>query len=688
MANKILIKGQEVSGSSLLRGKISTSHAMVGETLAADQLDFEVITNDVPFIPADQDHALITKDNYLYYAKNDLDVSAIEDGEEITCYSGNTLIGKYFFDEAVQLGVNQYKITAVSIIGRLLNSKHYGGMYNQILAQNVYADILSGLTYIIDPDISSASVTGYLPIATRRDNLQQLMAATGATIQIDGNGSVHILPMSSVSTGSFSENRCYKEGKLNVGKVIHGVKLTEHNYSPAQNEVTLFNDGLYGNEVVEFKEPYHDLVIEGGTIVESGANYAKISGEGTVTITGKPYTHITRIVTAGTVEGVSTDSVSSISDFYLANPQIAQALAERFYSYLKCNKTIAQDVLTGTERAGDLVYVIDPYTKEMESATIKSYNINMSGVNKASAEFLVGFVPTGVLSGFTSHAMLTGSGSWTVPTGVTKIRIILVGAGTGGVGGENGADGSKGVYELGGTVSPGAGGSGGKAGKAGAGGKVFEISLSVSPGDVFSFACGVGGIGGTAGEAGTDGTETTFGGYSSDYGRLYPYGYYEAKTGLTFAGAGADGVDGGKGGNATDILGSYSGGVGEDGEDVETYTGGTGGYSWTNEIGADGRNYVNYGGAGGGGAARGSNGGNATKSVAGVGADAGSGADGVNPGQGGGAGNGGGGGGGGSIYYAHNAINSQYDAGGFSGASGGSGGQGGSGGAGAIIIYY
>ena len=44
-------------------------------------------------------------------------------------------------------------------------------------------------------------------------------------------------------------------------------------------------------------------------------------------------------------------------------------------------------------------------------------------LTNAAVQFLVGFVPSGALSGFKNHAMLTGSGSWSVPSGVEKIRI-------------------------------------------------------------------------------------------------------------------------------------------------------------------------------------------------------------------------------------------------------------------------
>ena len=687
--NKVMIQNTVLEAKDILSGTNITSHAMVGETLAVDQLICVVNTEDQPFVPADQEGPLITNDHKVFFSKNDIDVSAFRDGDEVLYYNGETLAGKYFFESVVQQGMNRYKITAVSIIGRLLSSRHFGGIYTGQQAATIFADILAGATYYLDPVVAAATVTGYLPIATRRDNLQQLLAATGSTVRIDEAGQIYITVMSPVQAGEFAAPRVYIGGSVSTEKPVAGVRVTEHNYFPAGNVVTLYADGVDGEELIEFGEPYHDLAIKGGTIVASGANFARIQAKGTVTLTGQPYTHVTRVVTAGEVTGAATENVKSVPSCYLANPQIAQALADRFYEFLKCNRTITQDVLTGTERAGDVVAILNPYTMEMETATIKRMDVTMSGINKASADFLVGFVPQGSLSGFTNFVRLNGSGTWTVPAGVTKIRIIVIGGGSGGGGGTSGSSGGSGSWS-GSTGTAGKGGSGGKAGKAGEGGRVFELSLDVTPGELFSYRCGAGGSGGSAGGgSGTAGSASVFGGYSSEFGRFYPYGYYEAKTGLTMAASGAAGYDGGDGGDARSDFETR----GENGESVAGYSGGLGGIAWSYDIDADGRNYWMYSGQGGGGAAYGAMGGSATTGKnstrsAGAGANASAGAAAFNPGQGGGGGSGGGGGGGGGLS-AH--INASFDSEsyyGLEGAAGGAGSRGGSGAAGTIIVYY
>lgn len=692
MSNTVKIAGVTLEGNVIQSGKAHTVHAMVGETLSVDQMTLDINNDAYPFIPADQDGPLITADNHALFCAP-LDMTQLRPGAEFYLFSDSELVQKFWADSVRHMGGGRYRITAISIVGRFLNSRHMGGIYESVPASTVYAEILKGVNYVLDPDVAAATVNGYLPIAVRRDNLQQLLMVTGATLRVDESGTLYVSAMSPVSAGTFGPSRCFIGGSVSEETPVSGVQLTEHNFFKGGDVVTLFEDGVDGEEFIEFSEPYHSLSCTGGSIVESGVNYAKIKATGTVTLTGKPYTHVTRVVTAGAVNASAMDNVKTVSRCTLANPQIAQALAERVFAFLQCSRTIKQDVLFGSERAGDVVSIFNPYTRQMETGTIRALDLSLSAVNRASVECLMGFVPSGVISGFTSHQLLTGSGAWTVPAGVKKIRIILVGGGTGGGGGSRGTAGTNSNENV-----PGTGGAGGSAGAAGPGGKVFEISLDVTPGQVFNFNCGVGGAGGAgqtetaAAVPGTAGTPTIFGGYSSDYGRLYPYGYFEAKTGFTMSTAGAAGLAGGRGGNGTDKDWDFSGGgntgvavKAEDGQSVNGYKGGTGA-KYTEEIIGERNEYWRTGG-GGGGAANGNNGGNASQASGGDGAAGGSGANSTNYGQGGGAGNGGGGGGGaGTVYHWYVIGTSKYRP--AYGGDGGNGGAGGKGGPGAIIIYY
>ena len=698
MAYSVKVGSVTLGMDVLLDVKVHLAHAMVGETLESDTLTltYREKDRDPPdgFVTADTDEVMLTADGddfwvSVAYQSTGMNPKALTSGTIMDCYSNDNLIGRYYFDSYKQTGKDKYTLYGLSMIGVLANQKHYGGMYTNATVADVIADILQGFPYTIDASVVNNTITGYLPIASKRDNLQQVLFAVGATISNNAQGVLQIYAMSDVVTSTLDKSKCFLDGNVQLSDPVTGVQLTEHNYFKSSEVTTLFEDGIYGTETIEFSEPYHSLSISGATITASGVNYATISGNGSVVLTGKKYTHVTRVVSAANSRN---GNVKSVNNAYLANPAVAQSLADRVFAYLRNNVTISQDITFTQERAGDVVKVIDPYTEQLVTACTKELDITLSDLQRASGKFLVGFVPQGSISGYTNYALLTDSGNWVVPAGVKKIRLILVGGGSGGSGGMNGSAGSDGYVAS--QIRPsetrgGDGGQGGAAGAFGTGGKIFEISLDVTAGNSYAYNCGAGGAGGAAnGGAGIAGGATTFGQLSSNNGRVYADGYREVKTGLTFGQSGVAGVAGGNGGKGSDNASAdYKA---DDGKSVLTFAGGSGAYGYERYYGPDDRNYEIYGGGGGGGAANGANGSSGSRQgTGGNGGNGASGASGTNYGQGGGAGNGGGGGGGGSYAYSGSAIgDNEPNFFACSGGSGGLGGTGGTGKQGCIVIYY
>lgn len=122
---------------------------------------------------------------------------------------------------------------------------------------------------------------------------------------------------------------------------------------------------------------------------------------------------------------------------------------------------------------------------------------------------------------FEDRAVITQSGSWTAPAGVTKLRVICVGKG------ENGTDGTDGSWSA-----------AGENGVDGSGGKVWAGTININSNQMFSV---------------TIGDESVFGQYSSANGQTYEYGYTDIASGDSFARTGVENPlpgsgDGGAGG--------------------------------------------------------------------------------------------------------------------------------------------
>ena len=126
---------------------------------------------------------------------------------------------------------------------------------------------------------------------------------------------------------------------------------------------------------------------------------------------------------------------------------------------------------------------------------------------------------------FESMAVITAAGTWTAPTGVTQLRVILVGHGG------NGQAGQEGSFSAAGA-----------AGADGLGGKVSADTIDINPQQQFTVSIG---------------DETSFGPYSSANGRVYEYGYTDVASGNSYGRTGVqnpipgsgDGGAGGAGGS-------------------------------------------------------------------------------------------------------------------------------------------
>ena len=155
---------------------------------------------------------------------------------------------------------------------------------------------------------------------------------------------------------------------------------------------------------------------------------------------------------------------------------------------------------------------------------------------------------------FESMAVITQSGPWTAPAGVTQLRLIL---GQGGQGSSPGQDGY--VAATGPLPGQGVEAGEGAPGLNGSGGKVWFGTIDINPQQEFSVEIGAGGAPSDAyGTPGSEGGETTFGVYSSANGEVYPNGFTDVASGNSYGRTGVasplpgsgDGAVGGEGGTA------------------------------------------------------------------------------------------------------------------------------------------
>lgn len=201
-----------------------------------------------------------------------------------------------------------------------------------------------------------------------------------------------------------------------------------------------------------------------------------------------------------------------------------------------------------TSETGDLMSVDTQYGTSIAARLYKQQLKIEDGVMRNMPSYLVQS-PNDSL--YANKEILTGSGTWTAPDGVGKIKITLISGGNGGRGGGGGimirANGDQ-WY----TVPDDKEG-----GQGGPGGLVLVVETGINSGQSYSYSCGAGGAGGaggqeeiveprdeqqaaTDGEYGEQGGVTTFGVFSSANGKLYPNGLMDIQSGAVYGATGPD----------------------------------------------------------------------------------------------------------------------------------------------------
>lgn len=680
---KITYKNWTFLFSQTESAKPTREQSLSCESISADTLTAVVRCND-PTIMA------FAKNDPIRVWENDSDAS----------------MQTYYLRSITRTGATSYRLVAWSAVGLLAAMAHKGGIYTGQTVAEVVKEICGNVPVVVKSVFANTKLYGWLPYCqpkadrrgkSARDNLVQVLFAIGAYLTTDLNGVLHIDALWDGASSTIGNNRMYASGgKVSYSDPVSAVTVTEHQYIAGTDEKELFSGTSQQGDIITFSEPMHSLTATGFTILESGANYAKISS-GSGSLKGKTYIHNTRLVTQ-TVTQNAAENVKSVTDATLVSLVNSSAVAKRLADYYKCRETITNGIVSGQEKPGHVVSVYHPYDKKMVSACIASLDTTISGTLKSEMTALVGFLPPQpeTTEYYDERVLLTGSGEWESEID-GEIRVVVIGGGFAGASGSAGSSAgisSQSKRGSSGSYSGSSAGQGGKGGEGGSGGKILIASLNVITGQKFQYAA--------AQPAGN----STFGELSSASGEASADGYYDLVTQTFFGRKGANGIKGGNGGspgNNGQAVGNYLGGYGINSKTVSQTKYGTSGTVTAN-------------GWGGGGAAQGANGATSAGEVyinlygefnsndpsqsvvtlsgncsgGGKGANGANGNDGENYGDGGDGGHGGGGAGAVgtlSMSFSPSGKNPKTETGG-AWAPGGSAGAGGAGKPGCIIIYY
>ena len=276
-------------------------------------------------------------------------------------YADNELMGAYYIDTAKRTASNQYEIKTKDAIGIMAEVNYMGGMYNNVLATTIIADIFSkcNLTYELDRSLESKTITGYIPIMTCRDALTWICMAIGGIVNTAYSEKVVIKPLKAEVQRVINTHEQFIGASIETLPKVTGVSVEGYKYSISSESIELFNDTLKDTITVHFGEPIHSLSITNGTIVESHVNYAVITGTGATVLNGKRY-NVSTIVSSKlnpSLGALDLQNIVELKNVNIINPANIEEVKGRIYDYYLNNKQINVKLVVGENKLGDKVNI-------------------------------------------------------------------------------------------------------------------------------------------------------------------------------------------------------------------------------------------------------------------------------------------------------------------------------------------
>ncbi len=268
-------------------------------------------------------------------------------------------MGVYYFSEAQGETDGVTTLYCVDAIGLLDGVSYDGGIYAEMPMADFLDALLTteGMAYTLDASFDDVTISGHLPICTKREALQQMAFAVGALVVPDRTGGLTIQPLSADDPSAVDKTRKIVGHTLTLEDLITCVEVTAHQFALSSDLETLStSDQEEGEQTVKFTTPCQVSSITGATLVTSHPNYCTIQVDtaGEVVIQDKEYedTETVYTVDMGALPAAATSQTKSVSTNTLIDPSKAQAAAQRLYDYYQNRYSDEGQLLPGLDSPG------------------------------------------------------------------------------------------------------------------------------------------------------------------------------------------------------------------------------------------------------------------------------------------------------------------------------------------------
>lgn len=307
--------------------------------------------------------------------------------QKLTLYFNGELLGNFYLKNGARKNKTDYHMDSHDAVGVLDGNEFAGGIYTGQTVSDILTQLFAGedFNYLLDTSFADIPIYGYIPYTTKRNALVYICFAIGAIADTSNYDGIVIYPQPNALSGEFTHDEVFSGVTLEHSDIVTGIRLTVHSYQKSEEVQELYNDNLNGTAEVIFNEPYHSLVITGGTLGKHGDNFAYITGTGgNVTLTGKRYKHLTSSLLKENPDIVFNKNIREVKDATLVHSGNAQEVLDRVYEYYQRAENVIGDVLVNDKKLGQEVRIDTDYDG-YRTGIIESYNYSFSP-NEIKAE--------------------------------------------------------------------------------------------------------------------------------------------------------------------------------------------------------------------------------------------------------------------------------------------------------------
>lgn len=320
-----------------------------------DPTGSELTINTLEFTAYTTDFALLDP-NGVY--------AALQQKQAINAKIDGADFGTFFLDEPESEDDDTTTFKCIDFAGVIDLTNFMGGIYSGKTVSSLIGEIMTSAgvlasEYQLDATLASKTVDGYIPICTHREALQQVAFAIGAVVDCSRGKKIKIYPAPTTSSGTITHDEKFDGHKVKFTSLVTGVEVTAHKYTVSSDTSSAFEGTLsVGTHTITFSSPYTNLSVTGGTLQESGVNYAvvNVTTAGEVKISGKQYVDNTSVVGVYVAElpaNAKPNIISCDESATLVSLSNASEIAQRLCNYYQNRYEDEGKIILSTQKVGE-----------------------------------------------------------------------------------------------------------------------------------------------------------------------------------------------------------------------------------------------------------------------------------------------------------------------------------------------